>query len=121
MNWCHLAGPRGIWHKSSIYRDGQLSGQRASTAREACWSLAFILLSGCATAIPEKPIVQTVEVKVPIFSPCRTTMPQLPLWELSRISPDASMFDLVKAIAIEVKQRQQFEALLTAAILACAE
>ena len=82
---------------------------------------AILLLTGCATAIPEKVVTQTVEVKVPVMVRCQTTLPPLPLWELSRMNPDASLFDLVKAIAIEVKQRQAYEALLTAAVLACSD
>ena len=82
---------------------------------------ATVGIIGCAAPIPAPPIVRTVEVKIPVMVACKTTMPPLPLWALSRISPDASLFDPVRAAMIEGKQRQAYEALLTAALLACAE
>ena len=79
------------------------------------------LISGCATAIPPAPIVRTIEVRVPVPVPCRTAIPPLPLWELSRISPDAGLFDMARAIVVELNQRQAYEKLLLAAALACSE
>lgn len=81
-----------------------------------CW-----LVAGCAAAIPAKPIVQTVEVKIPIAVPCKVAIPEHPAWELDKTPPDAALFDLVKAAIIEVRQREAHEKLLHAAALACSD
>ena len=82
-------------------------------------ALLILLLSGCATAIPEKPIVQTLEIKVPVAVPCRVTLPERPVWELDKTSPDAALFDLAKAAVIEIKQRRAYTAELEAAAKSC--
>ena len=84
--------------------------------------LLVLLLAACATApIPQPDIVRTVEVRVPVGIPCKVVLPPVPLWELDRTSPDAPLFDLVKAAAIELKQRAAYEILLLAAAVSCAE
>ena len=82
--------------------------------------LLVLLLAGCGTApIPQPDIVRTVEVRVPVGIPCKVVLPPVPLWELDRISPDAPLFELVRAAVIELKQRQQYEALLRAVAESC--
>ena len=79
------------------------------------------LFAGCTATVPEKPIVSTVEVRIPVQVPCKVTLPPVPLWELDRTSPDADLFTLAKAAAVELKQRIQYEILLTAAAKACTD
>ena len=94
---------------------------RAYETREGLllYAAAGILLAGCAASIPEKPIVQTVEVKVPVAVPCRVTLPERPVWELDKTSPDAALLDLAKAAVIEIKQRRAYTAELEAAAKSC--
>ena len=79
----------------------------------------LLLLSGCAASIPEKPIVNTITVKVPVQVPCRVSLPAVPIWELSRTSPDVGLFEAVRAAVIELRQRQAYQAELLAAARAC--
>lgn len=81
-----------------------------------------LLISGCAATIPAPTVVRTVEVQVPGPPvPCRVTLPEKPLWELDRTSPDAGIFELVRAAVIELKQRQQYQILLEAAARSCSD
>lgn len=77
-----------------------------------------LLLAGCS-AIPEKPIVQTVEVKVPVQVPCKVSLPERPVFELDKTPADAGIFDLAKAAVIEIKQRRAYQAELEAAAKSC--
>ena len=83
--------------------------------------LVAILLTGCASAIPEKPIVQTVEVRIPVQVPCKVELPATPVFELDRTSPDASLFELARAAVIEIKQRRIYAKFLEAALAACVD
>lgn len=58
---------------------------------------------------------------MPVSVPCRVALPERPVWELDRTSPDASLFDLVRAVMIELKQRQQYQILLEAAARSCSD
>lgn len=83
---------------------------------------SYMLLTGCATSpIPAPPIIRTIETKIAVAVPCKITVPPVPLWELSRTSPDAGLFELVRAAMIEVKQRKIHEKLLEAAALGCSD
>lgn len=83
------------------------------------YSLLVVLLAGCAATVPPPPVVNTVEVKVPVLVPCKVSLPAAPVWELSRTSADASLFELAKAAVIEIRQRIAYETELLAAMKAC--
>lgn len=80
---------------------------------------ALILLAGCAATVPAPPIVQTVTVRVPVPVPCKIAMPTIPQWEMSRMTPASSLFDLAKSAAIELRQRHAYQVELLAAARAC--
>lgn len=68
-------------------------------------------LAGCGT-IPR-------EVKVPVAVPCKVDMPAEPAWATKALKPDADIFDQVKALLAERRQRQGRQAQLEAAIKGC--
>lgn len=71
-------------------------------------------LAGCASTphVPER-------VEVPIQVPCRVTVPPEPVWATATLAKDASIFDQVKALLSERRQRIAFEAKLDAAARSC--
>lgn len=77
---------------------------------------AAALLVGCAH---ETTITRTVPVEVPVAVPCEIEEPAEPVWALSEIEPDASIFEKVRAAVIEINQRRAYEAQLKAALSAC--
>ena len=84
-------------------------------------SLLCLLLAGCATAIPEPVVTQTVEVQVPVSVPCRVTLPERPVYELDRTSKDADIWTLARAAVIEIRQRQAYQLLIEAAAKSCSD
>lgn len=61
----------------------------------------------------------TKVVKVPVSVPCKVDMPQPPVWATESLKPDAGIFDQVKALLAERRQRQGYQQQLEAAIAAC--
>jgi hypothetical protein len=80
---------------------------------------AIALLAGCAATVPAPPIVNTVQTKVLVPVPCHVALPTIPQWEMSRMTPAASLFDLAKSAAVELRQRHAYEIELLAASKAC--
>lgn len=72
------------------------------------------ILAGCASPprVPE-------QVLVPVPVPCKVEMPKAPAWATASLKPDADIFDQVKAILAERRQRIAYEAQLEAALNAC--
>ena len=81
--------------------------------------IAVLLLAGCPATVPVPPIVNTVTVRVPVPVPCKIAMPTIPQWEMSRMTPASSLFDLAKSAAIELRQRHAYQVELLAAARAC--
>jgi hypothetical protein len=77
---------------------------------------AFFLLTSCAA--PE-PIFKPVTVDVPVAVPCRTPAIRQPASPLRGVTPEAPLFDKVKAALIEIDLRKVYEAKLEAALTAC--
>lgn len=73
--------------------------------------LLALLLCGCNT-IPRI-------VKVPIEVPCSVEKPDAPEWATKHLTPKADVFDKVKALLAERRQRMAYESLLEAAVDAC--
>jgi len=69
------------------------------------------ILAGCST-LPR-------EVKVPVPVPCKIEKPAEPAWATKAIKPDADIFDQVKALLAERRQRAGHQAQLEAAIKGC--
>lgn len=74
--------------------------------------LIALALAGCGHRLPEK-------VLVPVPVPCRVDMPAKPVWATQALRADADIFDQVKALLAERRQRQAYERLLEAAIAGC--
>lgn len=76
--------------------------------------LLSLLLSGCATVPP-----QSIQVKVPVPVPCHAPTIPVPDWALDHLSKNATLYDQVKAMIVEIEQRRAYEAELEAAVKAC--
>jgi hypothetical protein len=59
------------------------------------------------------------EVKVPVTVYCKVEKPAEPAWATKSLKPDADIFDQVKALLAERKQRIGYERLLEAAVDGC--
>lgn len=75
--------------------------------------LLIFLLAGCAT----KPM--TVEVKVPVYTPCVKDKPVRPAFASLALPAGASEGEKVEAIARDTLLHFKYEALLEAAIAGC--
>lgn len=73
--------------------------------------VAAAALAGCNT-IPRI-------VKVPIEVPCTVERPEPPEWATRHVPPGADVFEKVKALLAERRQRMAYEMLLEAAVDAC--
>lgn len=78
--------------------------------------LIALLLAGCAHT---EPVIQTVEVKVPVYIPCSQEVQPAPEYATKKADPDANIWDQSKALRQEIDQRKAREKLLEAAIEAC--
>ncbi|GAP37903.1 hypothetical protein ISF6_4097 [Piscinibacter sakaiensis] len=74
--------------------------------------LALALLAGCAARPPAR-------VEIPIAVPCRVTLPPRPVYATEALSSDAGIYDQVRALLAERRQRMAYEAQLEAAARAC--
>lgn len=77
------------------------------------WMLV-LLLAGCASA---PPAVQLVEV--PVFTPCVKTVPQRPVYEFDRLTPEATDGEMVLALARDWPRGRRYEGELEAIIARC--
>lgn len=76
-----------------------------------------ILLAGCAS--DPKIVVRTELVEVPVQVPCRAPDVERPKWAVDALQENATLFDRVKAMAVEIEQRRAYEQRLEAATRAC--
>lgn len=73
--------------------------------------VATVALAGCET-VPQR-------VLVPVAVPCKVDMPKPPVWATAALAADAGIWDQVKALLAERKQRIGYELELEAALRAC--
>lgn len=71
-------------------------------------------LAGCATTAPT---IQQVKIPVPV--PCKATIPERPAFAVDGLPVGAEIWEQMKALRAERKQRQGYEAELEAAVKAC--
>lgn len=84
--------------------------------------LLCCLVAACAPAPPPEPVVRTVEVVVPIATPCRVWVGPAPAYADSAdaLRQAADIFEAMKLRAAGRAQRQAREAVLQAALDGCA-
>lgn len=84
--------------------------------------LLCCLVAACASAPPPEPVVRTVEVAVPIATPCRVSVGPAPAYADSAdaLRQAADIFEAMKLRAAGRAQRQAREAVLQAALDGCA-
>jgi hypothetical protein len=75
---------------------------------------AILSLTGCADMAPK-----VLEVKVPVQVPCKVDLPQRPVFAVDGLPIGADIWEQMKALRAERKQRQGYEAELEAAVRAC--
>lgn len=59
------------------------------------------------------------EVLVPVPVPCKVDMPKAPAWAAQNLTAGADIFDQVKALLAERRQRVAYQQQLEAAIAGC--
>ena len=84
--------------------------------------LLCCLVAACASAPPPEPVVRTVEVAVPIATPCRVSVGPAPTYvdSADALRQAADIFEAMKLRAAGRAQRQAREAVLQAALDGCA-
>ena len=80
--------------------------------KAALIALFVLLLAGCGHKMPER-------VLVPIEVPCKVDVPSEPTWATKTLRDGADIFDQVRALLAERKQRIAYERLLRAAVTSC--
>lgn len=78
---------------------------------------SLVFLSACSTLSNSKP----VEILVPVQVPCKITPPNKPNFAVDNLGIGEDIFEKVKALLAERKQRQGYELELEEAIKACNE
>jgi|GEM_PF-906370 len=71
-------------------------------------------LVGCASSAP-----RVQEVKVPVPVPCKVDAPMRPAFAVDGLPIGAGIWEQMKALRAERRQRQGYEAELEAAVRAC--
>lgn len=79
---------------------------------------SLIFLSACSTNHSN---TKSVEVLVPVQVPCKITHPNKPVFAVDNLGIGEDIFEKVKALLAERKQRQGYELELEEAIKACNE
>ncbi len=75
-------------------------------------ALAALVLTGCGPRVPER-------VLVPVEVLCKVDVPPEPAWATKSLTADADIFDQVRALLAERRQRIGYERLLRAAVESC--
>lgn len=75
-------------------------------------ALLLLLLVGCAARPPAR-------IEIPVAVPCRVELPVRPVWATETLSADAGIYEQVRALLAERRQRIGYEAELEAAARAC--
>lgn len=79
--------------------------------RPAGFIALWLALAGC-TATVER-------VEIPVLVPCRIVAPAEPAWATESLAPDAGIWEQVRALLAERRQRIGYEAQMLAAIESC--
>lgn len=79
---------------------------------------SMLFLSACST---NPSSTKPVEVLVPVQVPCKITSPNKPSFAVDNLGIGEDIFEKVKALLAERKQRQGYELELEEAIKACNE
>lgn len=77
--------------------------------------LLCLFLAGCAT----HPVVQTVEVKVPVPVPCKVPTVTKPAWDIDAVPLGSSIYRQVKALLTTNEQHLGYESKLEAVVKSC--
>lgn len=81
--------------------------------RLAISGLLAVFLAGCGTTrIPDV-------VRVPVPVPCEVAVPAEPEWAVVDLTPRSTIYEKVRALLAERRQRVAYEAQLRATIEAC--
>lgn len=75
--------------------------------------MLITLLAGCASI----PKVETANVMVPV--PCVISIPEKPDYSVFRPAKEDNIFDLVKKLLAEIKERKAYELQLETEALSC--
>lgn len=75
-----------------------------------------LALSACAGS---PPVVQPVEVRLPVAVPCKAPTPTRPAFAVDALSLGAGIWEQMSALRAERLQRQGYETELEAAVKAC--
>lgn len=76
-----------------------------------------LALVGCGT--PQKPRIEVRETKVPVAVKCTTAVPPKPEYATQALTLQEGIYDLVRALLIELDQRRIREGELEAALEGC--
>jgi hypothetical protein len=74
-----------------------------------------IALAGCESV----PVIEYVEVEVPVTINCVDEWPNVPEWATANITKQSTLSEAADAYMIELEQRKSYEADLEAVILGC--
>jgi len=78
--------------------------------------LCALLLAGCAHTEPQ---IVYRDVKVLVSVPCKVTLPDEPEYATTGLTLDEPLFDLVRAVLVELEQRKARDVEVTAAAKSC--
>lgn len=78
--------------------------------------LAAFALASCAHTEPR---IVYRDVKVPISVPCKVTLPDEPVYATQGLTLDEPLFDLVRAVLVELEQRKADQVEARAAAKSC--
>lgn len=80
--------------------------------------ITSVLLVGCATTDPAIS-VQTQRVEIPIAIPCKTKVPEAPVFNFDKIDPAQDIFEKTKSLLADINLHLGYEAELLAALNSC--
>lgn len=80
-------------------------------------TISLLLLNACSTTFSSKP----VEILVPVQVPCKITAPNKPTFAVDNLGIGEDIFEKVKYLLAERKQRIGYELELEEAIKSCNE
>jgi hypothetical protein len=89
----------------------------------AIWTgfVAIIFLVGCC-GTPEKEIlIETIEVKVPVYEPCPVVQPDPPRYATEGLRKNDTDFEKIRTLLVERRQRSATEAELRLLLDACTD
>ena len=82
-------------------------------------AIPYLALAGCCTPPEPITITETVEIQVPVLEKCQVEMPRRMPYATESLSKEDTDFEKIRALLVELRERQGTEEELRILLASC--